>query len=272
MGFPTQGFISGKMQASMFTDITPQAKKAAYWLLKNVNRALREFNMLSPTDRVAVGLSGGKDSLTLLSLLAMRNITVQFPVPLLAIHILGDSNGVSDQFHTPLKAWLDANAFDYRIVPLEINPGESLPLNCQRCAHHRRRALFQVARENGCNVVALGHHADDLAETTLMNLLSYGRVETMAPRRDYFDGIFRVIRPLCLTPEKDIRRFARLMNFPVPPPLCPRSDETHRALARQIIELAEKENTAVPANLLRAGLAANAILPGRVKQDDGPED
>ena len=112
----------------------------------------------------------------------------------------------------------------------------------------------------GCNVVAFGHHADDLAQTTLLNLLFGGHLETMAPRRDYFEGQLRLIRPLSYTREKAIRRFA-LANpdFPPPPPECPISDDTGRQRAEELIQLAELWANNARINLLRAGLRGNQI-------------
>ena len=129
-------------------------------------------------------------------------------------------------------------------------------MNCQRCTWNRRRTLFEAAQRLGCNVVAFGHHADDLAQTTLMNLLAGGKVETMAPRRDYFDATLRLIRPLCYVPEKEIRRFSRSCNFPSPPEDCPRSHDSRRRVAADIVRLAERDFPSARTNLLRAGLGA----------------
>jgi tRNA(Ile)-lysidine synthase TilS/MesJ len=106
-------------------------------------------------------------------------------------------------------------------------------------------------------VIALGHHADDLAETTLLNLLFHGKVETMAPTGDYFEGTFRLIRPLCYTPKAEIQRFAKVCDFPPPPPECPRSDHTSRKLIADLIAQAETQHPDVRVNLLSAGLKGN---------------
>ena len=127
-------------------------------------------------------------------------------------------------------------------------------MSCQRCTWNRRRLLFKAARRLGCNVIAFGHHADDLAQTTLMNLLYYGRVETMAPRREFFDRQLRLVRPLCYTPEKDLRRLARACGFPPPPPPCPVSEHSQRKLAVDLLRQARRANPAARTNLLRAGL------------------
>lgn len=232
----------------------PSAERTAYWLLKDVNRAIRDHGMLRAGDRVAVGVSGGKDSLALLSLLELRRRYAREPYELVILHVLGDANGPGQVLHTPLKEWMDAHGFALYSVPMLLPPGEPLPLTCARCARNRRRTLFIAARDLGCNVLALGHHAEDLAETTLMNLVHNGRCETMSPVREYFGGVFRLIRPLCYLFPADLRRYARLAGFPEAPPACPLGETTSRSTAAEMLRLAKRaDKNAVP-NLVRAGL------------------
>ncbi len=229
-------------------------ERLAYWLLKDVDKAIRDFEMIRSGDRVAVALSGGKDSLTLMQLLDRRRAYAREAYELVAIHILGDGRGPDTPQHAPLYNWLAASGYEYVIEPLNLPADEELPLNCRRCTWNRRKAIFESAHRLGCNVIAMGHHADDLAETTLLNLLHNGRVETMTPVRDYFQGTFRLIRPLCYTKEKDIRRYARRAAFPPPPTECPRSDHTARRLMECLIRQAESVHPNARVNLLRAGL------------------
>jgi tRNA 2-thiocytidine biosynthesis protein TtcA len=234
--------------------------KQAFWLFKNINKAIREFDMLQAGDRIGVAVSGGKDSLSLLRLLDWRRKTVPVRYELVAVHIIGDARGPECPAHPPLQAWIQNSGYEYAIEPLILPADEVLPMNCQRCAWNRRRTLFQVFRRLRCNVIAFGHHADDLAQTTLLNLFYSGRVETMTPIREYFDGDLRLIRPLCYTAEKDLRRFARAnQDFPDPPPKCPQSDHSKREMARDFIWQAEKKGHQVRTNLMRAGLRGNQL-------------
>ena len=236
--------------------MTTDTSRLAYWLLKDMNKAIRDYDMIRAGDRVAVALSGGKDSLSLLHLLDLRRKTVKESYELVAVHVIGDARGPECPPHQPLVDWLAASGYEYAIEPLLLPEGEPLPMNCHRCTWNRRRTLFEAAHRLGCNVVAYGHHADDLAQTTLLNLLFHGSVETMAPSRDYFEGTFRLVRPLCYLPAKEIRRFARAsgFSFPTPPPECPRSGHTRRQRAAELIRQAEGWCQNARTNLLQAGL------------------
>lgn len=244
--------------------------RLAYWLLKDINKAIRDFEMIQDDDRIGVALSGGKDSLSLLRLLDWRRQSVPQQYELVTLHIIGDARGPECPTHPPLIKWLQNSGYDYAVEPVIIPEDEALPMNCQRCTRNRRRTLFQAFKQKGCNVIAFGHHADDLAQTTLLNLLFGGRVETMSPRRDYFDGELRLIRPLCYTRKKAIRRFARANpDFPPPPPDCPISDDTRRQRAEELIRQAEGWAKNARTNLLRAGLRGNEIW---VTKDKGTSD
>ncbi len=247
--------------------MSPDSNRLAYWLLKNINKAIRDFEMIADGDRIGVAVSGGKDSLSLLRLLDWRRRSTPQKYELVALHIIGDARGPECPSHPPLIEWLENSGHEFAVEPIIIPEDEALPMNCQRCTWNRRRTLFQIFREMGCNVIAFGHHADDLAQTTLLNLLVGGQVETMSPRRDYFEGELRLIRPLCYTREKAIRRFARAnLDFPPPPMECPISDDTRRLRAEELIRQAECWAKNARTNLLRAGLRGNQIW-GR-KLDD----
>jgi tRNA 2-thiocytidine biosynthesis protein TtcA len=210
--------------------------------------------MLAAGDRVAVAVSGGKDSLSLLRLLQIHNLSCEKRYSLAAIHVRGDATGVTRP-HEPLDAWLAAQGVPYRIVEPEASHEADLPLTCQRCTWLRRKALFTAAEALGCNVIAYAHHADDAAQTTLLNLLYGGDVRTLRPAASYFGGKYRLIRPLFYVPESELARFARACCFPLPPPACPRSRDSRRRLVADMLKLLGRDylKQARP-NLIRAGL------------------
>lgn len=236
--------------------------RLAYFMLKTVNRAIREYQMIADGDRVAVAVSGGKDSLGLLYLLDVRRrrfahwCHTRERYELAAFHIQGDATGPTPG-HPPLEAWLAQTGLPYVIEKADIPEGEELPMTCQRCAHHRRRQLFEMADRLGYNVIALGHHADDLAATALLNLLQGGRCDGgMAPRADYFGGRFRLIRPLIYTSEKEMRQLARVLGLPPAPPDCPRRHDSARAAAAGLLEAIAPRFPNARANLSRLALRA----------------
>ena len=156
----------------------------------------------------------------------------------------------------PLEEWLAGQDVAVRVVEPEVGAGDALPLDCQRCTWLRRKALFLAAEELGCNVIAYAHHADDAAQTTLLNLLYGGDLRTLQPAADYFGGKFRLIRPLFYVPESELARFARASGFPPPPPACPRAGDSRRKLIADMLKLLGRDylKQARP-NLIRAGLA-----------------
>jgi tRNA 2-thiocytidine biosynthesis protein TtcA len=235
-------------------DSENDVERLAFFILKAVNKVVREFGMIRPGDRVAVAVSGGKDSLSLLRLLQMRRSSARDPYELAAIHVRGDASGVTAP-HRPLEAWLAASGIPYRIVEPELTADEMLPLTCQRCTWLRRKALFFAAEALSCNVVAYAHHADDAARTTLLNLLYTRTMRTLAPAADYFGGHFRLIRPLFYVAESDLVRFAQASGFPAPPPLCPRAGDSRRKLVADMLKLLGRDYLVQGrANLIRAGL------------------
>lgn len=229
-------------------------EKQAHYLLRNVGKALRDFGMVADGDRIAVAVSGGKDSLALLALLDRYRRISPVRYELVAIHVRGDATGVTEP-HAPLEAWLAGCGIPHRMVEPELNAGDTPPLDCQRCTWLRRKALFTAADALGCNVVAYAHHADDVAQTTLLNILYVGAAHSMPPVGEYFDGRFRLIRPLVYVPERELATFARASGFPPPPPTCPRGNESRRATVKEMLRLLGPDYARqARGNLMRLGL------------------
>jgi tRNA 2-thiocytidine biosynthesis protein TtcA len=229
--------------------------RVAFFLLKSVARACKEFDLLADGDRVAVAVSGGKDSRALLDLLLGYRARVPFSYDLVALHVVGASAGFPD-LRPELEPWFRGLGVEYHFISLELPPGEPLPLDCHRCAWNRRKALFTAAVELGCNKLALGHHADDAAATTLLSLMYGGRLETMRPRREFFDETVTVIRPLIYLPEKELARYARAAGFPDVPPPCPQALTSKRAQVKALLRHFGRDQRQIRANLWRAARQA----------------
>ncbi len=238
---------------------TPE--QLAHYLIKPVNRAVREFDLIVDGDRVAVGVSGGKDSRTLLELL-VRGVDLRGSYDVVAVHGDGSNVGLPDQ-RPILEPWLRALGVAYEIVPLEVPADEELPMDCFRCAWNRRKNLFLAADRLGCNKVAFGHHADDAAVTTLLSILYKGQVEGLEPRRSFFDGRIVVVRPMIYLAEVKIRRYARASGWTFPPELeCPHGEASRRLLVERFLDsLPLKERVQARANLWRLTREAQTSSP-----------
>ena len=224
-------------------------------LISKLHRAFREYRMLNDGDKVAVAVSGGHDSLSLLRLLQIRRPITPEHYDLVAIHILGDASG-PDNFteHQPLLDWLSDSGLEYVVEPMRLADGERLPMNCYRCSWNRRSTLFQVAHRLGCNKIAFGHHFDDMVETALLNLLYQGRMATMYPYASYFGGAFHLIRPMIYITRQELEDFAKANGFPEPPPCCPNSITSERKTIANIISLADQSYQNMRANIFRAAM------------------
>jgi len=141
---------------------------------------------------------------------------------------------------------------EYALEPLEVPADEPRPLSCFRCAWQRRKALFLAADGLNGNKVAFGHHADDVAETALLNLFYSGRLESMEPRVEFFGGKMTVIWPLVYVSKEELTRFAQASGFPSPPPRCPNSLTSRRARMQAILQELESDHPGARSNLLRA--------------------
>lgn len=227
-------------------------ERRIYFMLKRVNRAIREFGLIQHRDRIAVAVSGGKDSLTLLRLLQAYQASRPEVIELIAVHVMVPDLPNSEKRARELGEHIHHLGLEFVAVHLPMSPGESWPLSCHRCAFNRRKALFSAADRAGCNKVALGHHADDSAQTTLLNLVHQGRLESIVPLREFFNGRITVIRPLILTPEKEISFFAREAGYPIGQMDCPNSGSSQRAEMARLLREIERNAPWVRSKLWQA--------------------
>ena len=222
-------------------------------ILGYARKAINDFGMIKAGDKVAVGLSGGKDSiLTLITLAQLRKF---YPEKFEVIAITLDM-GVEGFDVTSLKKLCEEYDVEYIVEKTHIKEivfdirKEKNP--CSLCANLRRGILYDTAKEYGCNKVALGHHMDDVMETFMMSLIYEGRVHTFLPvtylsRKDIY-----VIRPMIYTPESEIKHLVKKYGIEVVKNNCPANGETKRQYVKELIAGIAKENKGVRESIFGA--------------------
>jgi len=221
-----------------------------FYISKRVGKAITDYDMLSDGDKIVVAVSGGKDSLTLLKVLLDRQKFVPIKYELMAVHI---DMGYPCQHPKALAKYFKNMGVNYHIEKIDILQGKSRKeISCFWCSWNRRKALFETANRFGCTKVALGHHHDDIIETTLLNLFFQGEISTMNPKQELFKGKIILIRPLAYVEEDMIRRFAKTLDFPHHKCACPNSITSKRTMVENIIKEVEKVCPDVKKNIFRS--------------------
>lgn len=221
-------------------------------LLRKVGEAIGRFKMIRDGDRVAVALSGGKDSLTLLEimLLLQKRAPVQFTVCAFTVE-----QGKFLRPIQPLGEWLRARDIDWTYVQdtpslqlLEDQPDHG----CDLCSRFRRRAVYEIARGLGANVIAFGHTADDFCEAFLRNAMFTGRLSALPAVTYSREKDFRLIRPLVFVGEDLTKRFAESLGAPVIPCGCSQRTGTVRRSLRDFFSELEQDYPHLKENMLSA--------------------
>ena len=212
-------------------------------ILSFVRRAVDDYAMIEEGDRIAVGISGGKDSLALLA--ALARLRLFYPKKFEVIGITVDMGFDGSDYRAIEEFCRDLNV-EYRVIKTEIAKiifdvrKEANP--CSLCAKMRRGSLHAAAVEAGCNKVALGHHYDDAVETFMMNLFFEGRLGCFSPVSYLSNRQITLIRPLIYAQEKDVSYFARRQALPVQKSLCPEDHATEREKMKQLLRELERGN------------------------------
>ena len=242
-------------------------------------KAMATYHLIEDDDRILVGLSGGKDSLLLLELLAKRAKIEHPRFSVEALHVrmenihyetdtsylqsFCDNLGVPLHVRTTRFEVEQVEQVEYAAVPQQQSSSARLRKQkqpCFLCSWNRRKQLFNLAQELGCNKIALGHHQDDILHTALMNLTFQGRFGSMPARLKMRKMPLTIIRPLCMIEEQDIRTYAELQGYQKQQKRCPYETDSHRSDIKRLYEEIERINPEARYSMWNALNADNKLI------------
>ena len=222
-------------------------------MLSYVRRAVDDYNMIEDGDRIAVGVSGGKDSLALLETLAEMRRFYPKSYEIVAITVDMGFEGADysevEEFCRRINVKYVVEKTDIAKIVFDIRK-ESNP--CSLCAKLRRGSLHSAAQDNGCNKVALGHHFDDAVETFMMNLFFEGRLGCFSPKSYLSNRKLTLIRPMLYATEKDVLYFTNRRNLPIVESLCPEDHATERENMKKLLAELERNNKGLRHRIFKA--------------------
>lgn len=216
---------------------------------KRFNKACKDYALLEDGDRILVGLSGGKDSLMLLRMLALQSRIYKPSINVIAAHIR-----MSNIPYAADASFLHSFCTELGVELITAETSFDATTDkrkspCFLCSWNRRKMLFTIAQENGCNKIALGHNMDDFIETMLMNITFQGAFSAMSPKMQMRKFPISVIRPLCLVNESDIAQYAQLSKYPPQIKNCPYENASNRKEMKELLHHLEKLNPEARYNL-----------------------
>jgi tRNA 2-thiocytidine biosynthesis protein TtcA len=225
-------------------------------LAKKTTRAITDFDMIEEGDRVMVGLSGGKDSWTLLQILDVLRQRAPVTFSLVAVNV---DSGYKEYKHDLIASTCRARGWDFRIEHTGIGGVIDDILDegdtpCSLCARLRRGVLYRIGKEVGATKIALGHHADDFIETLLLNLFFAGALKSMPAKLVSDDGAHVVIRPLVYVGEEEARAYTKQCELPIIGCCCPACGDLglQRQRAKRLLMELEREHPGVKQSMLKA--------------------
>ena len=238
-------------------------------MLSLTRQVVDQYRLIEPNDRIAVGISGGKDSVVLLMGLVRLQRFIGIDYQIVAI-TLDPCFGGQETDYSTIESLCKELGVEYRLIRTQIGQivfderKEDHP--CSLCARMRRGALHDAAKAAGCNVVALGHHYDDAVETFVMNLFIEGRLGCFSPKSYLSRKELNMIRPLVFAPEKEIRRAAERCKLPIVKSKCPADGHTSRQEIKEFLREREREDHGFTFRLF--GAMRRAGLDGWGKNQD----
>lgn len=230
-------------------DVIPADRK----IFRTLGRGIRHYDLIQDRDRIAVAVSGGKDSLSLLWLLQTRLRWVPVRYTLTAIHL---DPGFPGSRPRQVEEFCREVGVPFRGESTDYGPRAHSPENrenpCFFCSRLRRKRLFELASALGCTKLALGHNQDDIIETLFLNIFYSGEIGTMVPRQSLFDGSLIIIRPLALTAEKEIQGLVRRKGWPETVNACPSANVSARSGVKKMLHDLYASNRKIRGNTFRA--------------------
>ena len=233
---------------------------------RRLMKGIVDYGLIEDGDRILVGVSGGKDSLALTELLARRSRIWKPRFEVVAVHVTMTNIGYQAD-----TDWLSGFCAELGI-PFYVREEsfdastDSRKSPCFLCSWNRRKALFTLAHETGCNKIALGHHMDDILQTLLMNLTYQGAFSTMPPKLVMKKFSMTLIRPLCLVHEQDLVEMSRLRRWPQQKRNCPYETQSGRSEMKDIFRRLEQLNPEARYSLWGAMTnVQEELLPQKVK-------
>lgn len=229
------------------------ADRCAGRILGKMRRSARRWALFDRGRKIALGLSGGLDSLVLVELMSRMKRQWHPALECVALHVRVDAEGSASVLSPQIRDWVESRGMEL----IEVDPRQDIPstgIRCFECSRIRRRSLFEEAEARACPLVALGHHADDVVETWLMSLFYTGSGDSLLPRRDYFDGAVSVIRPMIEIRRSEIERVARLADIPEPAPPCPEEAPGRRAKVAEALRSLRPDEKLVRRHLFWAAM------------------
>lgn len=238
-------------------------------------KAMATYHLIEDDDHILVGLSGGKDSLLLTELLAKRAKIDHPRFKVEALHVWMENihyesdTSYLQQFCEDLGIRLHLKTTSFNLDQLE-NPDNLENLDRQRlrrqkqpcflCSWQRRKELFNLAQQLGCNKIALGHHQDDLIHTALMNITFQGRFDTMPASLKMRKMPLTIIRPLCMIEEADIKVYAEMQGYQKQAKLCPYETDSHRTDIKRLFDQMEQITPEARFSIWRALNTENKLI------------
>ena len=202
---------------------------------EKVKRAIFDYGLIQTGDRVLIGLSGGKDSLALVELLGRRSKIFNPRFEVVVAHVIMRNI----PYHSDLdylRQQVEAQGLPFIVEETAFDPSTDRRKSpCFLCSWMRRKALFEIAKREGCGKLALGHHQDDILETLLMNMIHQGAFGTMPPRLRMDKFVMEIIRPLCLVTEQELRRVAAARGYRQQLKRCPYETASNRAERKELL-------------------------------------